>query len=443
MDHGTFRRLCRRGIPSAVILLVALVGPVSSETRGDDWPQFRGPHSDNHVTGFTAPATWPKELKKGWSAPVGDGVSSPALVGNRIYTFTRKGGDEVITCIDAVNGQVVWSDKYEAVEVTRPAAGLGGPDKFTGPRSSPAVVEGKVCSFGVGGILSCLDASSGKLAWRHDTKGKPMFFTACSPTIAEGKCIVYTGTTGFGGKGGKGGGGKGGAGKVGGGKGGAMGKGDITSYDLATGDVKWKMPGEGPGYGSPVVATIAGVKQIVVLGEANLMGVGLEDGKLLWKTPFSQGRYQTATPILDGDVVIISGSAYKIEKKDGEFTATRIWKDQAPHQYNTPVLKDGVLYGYMPAGQGTQIYAQDAKTGKVLWNDGAKGRQCGSILDAGSVLIALSDDGNLRVFKPSKEEYKEVATYKVAESGTWAMPIVSGKQIFVKDRENLTEWTIE
>jgi outer membrane protein assembly factor BamB len=430
MTRNNLHRLCRRAIPAAVVLAVALVGPWAASTRGDDWPQFRGPNGDNKVTGFTAPATWPKELKKGWSVSVGDGLASPALVGDKIYTFTRKGGDEVIACLDAGTGKEAWNDKYATEEVRGAAAGFKGPDKFTGPRSSPAVGEGKVCTFGVAGVISCLDAASGKVVWRKETKSKPIFFTAYSPIIADGKCIVYTGTEGRSGKGGKG-----------------MktaGKGDLTAYDLATGDAKWKLSGEGPGYGSPVVATIGGVKQIVVLGEANLMGVALADGKQLWKTELDQaGNYQTGTPIIDGDVVVCVGTAYKIEKKDKEFTATRLWRDQAPHNYNTPVLKDGILYGYAGMGRNTKIYAQDAKTGKAFWTDGPAGGECGSILDAGSVLIALSSDGNLIVFKGSKEDFTEVAKYKVADSGTWSIPIVAGKRIFVKDRDALTEWTIE
>jgi outer membrane protein assembly factor BamB len=427
MTRSTLRLLCRRGIPAAVVLTVALIGPWSAETRGDDWPQFRGPNGDNHVTGFTAPATWPKELKKGWSVSVGDGLASPALVGDKIYTFTRKGGDEVITCLDAATGKPVWTDKYATDAVTGFAAGMKGPDKFTGPRSSPAVGEGKVCTFGVVGVLTCVDATSGKRVWQKETKGKPGFYTSCSPTIADGKCIVYTGSDSKGGKGGKGGGGKG----------------ELTAYDLATGDAKWTHSGEGPGYGSPVVATIGGVKQVVVVGESNLMGVSLADGKQLWKTEFSTGRYQTATPVIDGDLVITAGSAFKVEKKDDKFTAKREWRDQAPHQYNTPVLKDGIVYGYAGMGRDTRIYAQDAKTGKAFWTDGARGGECGSILDAGAVLIALSSDGNLIVFKGSKEDFKEVKKYNVADSGTWAMPIVADKRIFVKDRDALTLWTIE
>src|SRR5262245_44726769 len=152
---------------------------------GQDWPQWRGPNRDNKVTGFTAPATWPKDLKKHWSVKVGLGEASPLLVGDKLYTFGRQGDEEVTLCFDAATGKEIWRDKYKAEVVKPPAAG------FPGPRSTPAAGDGKICTLGVGGVVSCLDAASGKVVWRHDTKSKPTFYTSTSPIIADGKCIVF------------------------------------------------------------------------------------------------------------------------------------------------------------------------------------------------------------------------------------------------------------
>lgn len=424
MKRNHARLVGRRVLPALAAVAVALALSSAPTTRGDDWPQFRGPHSNNKVTGFTVPDAWPKTFTQKWKVKVGEGLASPALVGDKIYTFTRVGNDEVITCLEADTGKEVWKDKYAAEAVTGPAGG------FPGPRSSPAVGEGKVCTFGVGGVVSCVDAATGTLVWRKETKGRPQFYTSQSPVIADGKCILDVGgPEARGGKGGKGGAGGG--------------KGELTAFDLATGEAKWKLDGEAPSYGSPVVANIGDVKQIVVLTSANLIGVGLANGKLLWSVPFNQGRYQTATPVISGNTVICSGTAFTIEKAGDKFTVKEAWKGQAPHQYNTPVLKDGVIYGYMGMGRTTNIYAQDAKTGKTLWDVSPSAGECGSILDAGPVLIGLSSDMNLVVFKPDKAEFKEVAKYKVADTPTWAMPILAGKRIYVKDRDSLILWTIE
>src|SRR5690349_2433478 len=125
-----------------------------------DWPQWRGPNRDAVVANFTAPATWPKELQKKWSTPVGAGVATPSLVGDKLYAFGYQNGNEVIRCLDAGTGKELWKNEYSA----RPA---GGPARdFPAARASPAVAEGKVVTLGVQGTLSCLDSEKGTVVWR-------------------------------------------------------------------------------------------------------------------------------------------------------------------------------------------------------------------------------------------------------------------------------------
>jgi outer membrane protein assembly factor BamB len=371
-----------------------------------DWPQWRGPNRDNKVAGFTAPATWPTELSQKWKATVGLGEASPALVGDRIYVFTRQGEEEVISCLDAATGKELWKDKYAAVAVT------GAAGRHPGPRSSPAVAAGKVCTLGVGGVLSCLDAATGKVVWRKDTQAWPRFFTASSPIIVDGMCITHLG---------------------------GQGNGAITAFDLASGEEKWKWAGEGPSYGSPVLATIEGTKQLVTLTERSLVGIGVADGKLLWQEPFSAGRYNTSTPIVEGPTVICSGRAFKIEKQGDSFAARELWKSESPAPFNTPVLKDGLLFGL--SGR-RNFFCMNAQTGEVLWTDSTARGECGAVLDAGAVLLALTSDSELVAFQPSNKAYAELARIKVADTPTWAYPIIAENRVFVKDRDSVTLWTL-
>jgi outer membrane protein assembly factor BamB len=390
---------------------VLLLG--ANGVRAQDWPQWRGPNRDNKVTGFKEPKAWPKELTKKWSAKVGDGDASPVLVGDKLYVFSREGKEEVIRCLDAASGEEKWKDNYDAEAVTGP--GNGHP----GPRSSPAVAEGKVCTFGVGGTVSCLDAAKGTLVWRKETKAKPRFFTSTSPIIVDGKCIVFVGSEG---------------------------KGALTAFDLAKGDEKWTWADEGAPYGSPVLMTVGNMKQLVTLTDKSLVGINPADGKLLWKTAY-KSRYNSETPIVEGQTVYVSGAgtvAYKIDKKDDAYNAEQLWKkSEAAGIYDTPVLKDGMIFGFtggmrMPGN----FFCLDAKTGDKLWADDTKRGECGEILDAGSVLVALTSNGELVAFKPSNKGYEEVAKYKVGNN-PWAYPILAGNRIFVKDKDSVTLWTIE
>jgi outer membrane protein assembly factor BamB len=400
-----------------ITAVAGLLAISASCALAQDWPQGRGANRDAKATGFTAPKTWPKELTQKWKVTVGLGDATPALVGNKLYVFARQDADEVIRCLDTANGKELWQEKYAAQAASGPAA------QHSGPRSSPAVADGKVVTIGVGGVLSCVDAVMGKLLWRKDdfSGAWPKFFTASSPIVTGGLCIAQLGGESNGG---------------------------IVAYDLATGDQKWKWTGDGTAYASPSLLTVEGTKMLVTLTAKKIVGLGVADGKLLWEAPFPvQGMsYNAATPIVEGQTVIYAGAgrgtkAVKIEKTADGFAAKELWSnpDNAV-QFNTPVLKGGQIYGL---SQKSVIFCLDAKDGKTLWTTELGGRGFGSIVDAGSVLLALTPKGELAVFEPSDKEYKKLASYKVADTETYAYPVAAGKGLFVKDKDSLTLWNVE
>jgi outer membrane protein assembly factor BamB len=405
--------------------------------QAQDWPQWRGLGRDAKVEGFKAPSTWPKELTKKWSVKVGDGVATPSLVGDKLFVYSREGGNEILRCLNAADGKEIWQSKYEVGGATGPAQG------FAGPRGTPAVADGKVVTLGVRGMVSCHEANTGKKLWsKDDYRGNyPMFFTSCSPIIVDSLAIVQLG---------------------GGDR--SDGDGAIVAYDLASGAQKWKWSEDGTAYSSPILVTVEGTKQLVTETASRVVGISIADGKLLWSASFAlQGRsYNAATPMASGQTVYYSGAsrgtfAAKIEKSGDKFTVKELWKNpETTVQYNSPVLKDGLMFGLSDRNS---LFCIHAETGKTTWTapapqpapagGGGKGKGMrmgggyGSIVDAGSVLVGLTPAGRLIVFQPTDKEYKEVANYKVAESGTYAYPVLSGNRIFVKDRDSVTLWTID
>ncbi len=176
---------------------------------------------------------------------------------------------------------------------------------------------------------------------------------------------------------------------------------------------------------------------------------GDPDGKLLWQVPFASQRraYNAATPIVDGQTVIITGAArgtkaLKIEKQGDGFAAKQLWSNpQVAVQFNTPVLKDGLLFGLTDRGS---LFCLNAESGKEAWKDTARhGRGFAAILHAGSCLLALPSTSELIAFKPSGKAYAELARIKVADTPTYAHPVVAGNRIFVRDQETVTLWTIQ
>ncbi len=400
--------------------LMAMLLLAGCQTKMADWPQWRGPDRDGKVAGFKAPEKWPAQLTEKWRVPLGPGDATPALVGDKLYILARDLQDtnnEIILCLDAGSGKTVWENKYAAEHVV-----TGPPARHPGPRSSPVVTDGKVITFGVGGILSCLDATSGQVIWRkkstNDFLGTPyQFDTGMSPLVADGKCIVHVG------------------GKT---------NGAVIAFDLGTGEPKWKWVGEAPSFSSPVVMTVQGAKQLVKLTAKRLVGISLEDGKLLWELPFEATQGNNTTPIVDGQTVIYTGQgkgmfAIKIDGSAEGYAATPVWTNTAVGaRFTTPVLKDGMLFGY-----NGHLFCADARTGATLWSDSTSRGMSAAVLDAGSEMIALGVNSELVVFEPSGKEYKELAKLKVANTETWAHPVLAGNRIFIRDHDSVSLLTTE
>ncbi len=385
---------------------------VNLNAFSQDWPQWMGANRDGKVSGFVAPGTWPAELTPQWKVVVGLGDASPVMAGGKIYSFTRQGDDEVIMCLDAATGKELWQNKYPALAITGPASSL-----HSGPRSTPAIGEGKIVTLGVGGVITCLDVKTGTLLWRNEnfTKELPVFFTALSPMISKGICVVHVG---------------------------GKDTGEIIALDLKTGKPKWECICDGPSYASLAMMTIDGKQQIVDLTATCLAGIDPVNGMMLWDFPVpAQNRfYNSASPVIDGQHVIITGQgqgtkAIKIEKQGNKYVASELWKNsELGTKWNTPVLKDGFLYGL---SDGRKLFCMNAKTGQTAWIDDKLHNDFGTIVDAGSVIIALPQTSNIVVYKPDEKAYTEVALIKVADTPTYSFPVLAGNRIFIKDKESL------
>jgi outer membrane protein assembly factor BamB len=357
-------------------------------------------------------------LKKEWKVTVGEGSATPALVGDKLYVFARQEGNEVTRCLEAATGKELWQDKYETGDAERAAA--RGPH---GPRCSPTVADGKVVTLGVRSVLSCLDVATGKKLWRKDGGAWPMFYVASSPIVVDGLCIAQLGKESDGG---------------------------VVAYDLTSGDEKWKWMGDGPAYASPVLLTVDGTKAIVAETAKNIVAISAADGKLLWETAFAPGggrmrSYNACTPVVDGQTIVYSGAgrgtkAVKIGKQADKLEAKPLWNNsETAVQFNTPVFKDGLVFGLTDRGS---LFCINAEDGKTAWSTDVGGRGYGSIVDAGSVLLALTPETQLIVLAPGNKEFKQLAKYKVGDSDTYAYPVVAGNRLYVKDRDSLTLWTI-
>lgn len=403
----------QKNLLTILFLLVIGTGYVLAQ----DWPQWQGVNRDGKVTGFTTPDVWPAELTMQWSVRVGFGDATPALSGNRLYLFTRQDNQETLLCLDAKDGKEVWKNGYVAREVTGPAA------SHPGPRSTPTVANGKVYTLGVGGVVSCFNASTGDLIWQDTTHtGEvPSFFTAMSPLVTNGLCITHLG------------------GKE---------TGKVVAFNEETGNIQWETPVNNPTYASPKLINVNGKNHMVLQAENELMGLSLENGAVLWKvsTPIMRRFYSSASPIISGDRIYHTGhgdgiKALQIKQEGKSFTADELWMNvDYWTAFNTPVLRDGFLYGLSDKGK---LFCVNTTHGESAWADTTMHKNFGAVVDAGKVMMALPSTSNLVVFKPDGKTFNELAIYKVAESPVYAHPVLSGNRIYIKDEEHLTLWTLE
>lgn len=398
------------------IFTVILMLAFSAEVNSQDWPQFRGASRDSKVTGFISPSSWPSELTQVWKINVGTGDATPVLLGDKIFLHSRQGGDEVILCLDALTGEDLWRNSYPAAATTGPSS------SHPGPRSTPAVGNGKIVTFGVSGILSCLDAVSGRIIWRKENPSNavPQFYTGMSPLIADGICIVHVGSKD---------------------------NGEVLAIDLNTGNEKWKWSGDGPAYASPSLMTIEGQKHVVVQTEKNLIALSFADGKLLWQVAASpqQRFYNCVSPYINGNRIYYTGQgtgtrAIEVTKQGDKFETKELWSNtETGAKWNTPVLVKGFLYGFTDQ---RRIYCLNASNGQTGWIDNATNSDFATIVDCGSVIIGFPSTGYLIVMKSDPNAYTEVAKYKLAETPVYAFPVIAGNMIYVKDAESLMLYKI-
>ena len=298
--------------------------------------------------------------------------------------------------------------------------------QHAGPRSSPAVADGKVVTFGVTGILTCWNAADGKQLWqKKDATTWPRFYTGSSPLMVDGMCVAQVGGDTDGG---------------------------VAAYDLATGDEKWHWTGAGPGYASPVAMTVAGTKMVVAVTAKSVQGIGLADGKGLWQTPFAASgmAYNAATPIVDGDTLYLcrpgrGTHAIKIAKQGDTFTATELWSARRrPRRSSTRrCSRTASSTASRSATPSTVSTPRPERWPGPMRPAGARPRATASVVDAGSVLLALTPGAQLYVVQPSDKAYTQVAAIKVAETPTFAYPVISGNRVFIRDQNSVALLTLE
>jgi outer membrane protein assembly factor BamB len=399
---------------------IALTAGLAAQAPSGDWPQWRGPNRDGVASAFKAPQAWPERLTQRWKVEVGLGYATPLVVGNRVYVFAREGDNEVMSALDPDTGRVLWkSAGYPVTFEMQSATRTHGP----GPKATPVFLDGRLYTVGMTGIVTAYDAATGKQLWQNRGTGAlPMFTThSFSPLIDRGLLIVHRG---------------------------GHDDGELAAFDINTGDVRWRWNGDGPGYGSPVIAEFGATRQVIAITQKLLVGVDAATGALLWERPFaSPNNTNSVTPLVHGELVIVSSNgppttAVRVGRRNNQWMTETVWEnDEVPLRMTSPVAAADMIMGLSTRNSG-HYFAVDAKTGKTLWASDGRQANNAALAVSGQHLLSLEDDGELVVMRVDRSGFEPVRRYKVADADTWTQAAYSGNRIFVKDVTSLTLWTV-
>ena len=407
----------------AVLTACLFLGSLVQVSSAQNWPQWRGPNRDGVVTGFAAPAKWPAHPNVKWKVAAGLGHASPVVAAGKVYLFTRVQDRETASCLDLESGKEVWLQNYAVEYNMHPAAVSHG----KGPKSTPVLYNDKLYTLGISGILSCFDAKTGRLRWRKEFSRQfkttsPYFGTAMSPIADRGLLIAHVG---------------------------GHDSGALTAFDAESGEVKWSWAGDGPGYASPIIVEIDGVRQVVTQTQQNIVGVSEANGELLWQIPFATAYVQNiVTPVLFKETLILSGldkgtMAIRLIRHGKKWTTEQVWRNEQVAMYmNSPVLSGHLLFGLSHKRKG-QYFCIDARTGETVWTSNGRDGENAAIVAAGEIVLALTNDAELIVMNRTAKGFEPLKKYTMADSPTWAHPVLVGKRVLIKDATTLALWSLE
>jgi outer membrane protein assembly factor BamB len=377
------------------------------------WPGFRGPLRDGIVHGVRIETDWAKAPPtKLWSRPIGPGWSSFAVVGDVLYTQEQRGDDEIVAAYRVSTGQPVWRHR-DPVRFYESNAGAG-------PRGTPTVSSGRVYSFGGTGILNALDATSGALIWSRNvatdsTTPVPDWGFSSSPLVVDDLVIIAAAAK-------------------------------LAAYEIATGTPRWFGPAGGFSYSSPQLATIGGVRQ-VLLQTNGVRSFDPITGKVLWQHEMDGGAIVQPAVTIDGDVLVNNISAMGgpltrltiAHPSGGGWTTTERWTSNGLKPYYSDyVIHKGHAYGF----DGSILSCIDLADGSRKWKGGRYGSGQLVLLPEQDLLLVVSDEGELALVSATTEAFKEISRFKAIEGKTWNHPVLVGDTVLVRNGEEMAAFKL-
>lgn len=412
--------------------------PVAFAQAADDWPRWRGPSGTGVATG-SAPTRWSDEENVSWRVAVpGRGVSTPILLGERLFLSTAvpRPSDDLVQdsfggsalepqsfelhCLDARSGATRW----------RAVACVATPHEafhksYGSYASASPVTDGErvYVSFGSQGVHA-FDLE-GTPIWSFDPGVKlamrNAFGEGLAPVLADGVLVQVADQ-----------------------ESGSF----VFALDTATGKELWRVPRDEPSaWATPLVTTFDGTLQVVTSGVRRTRSYDVSTGTLLWE---GAGAGLNAIPAVlrhAGLVLVMSG--YKEAKilalepgvgaqDGGEGTGPTVrWTSTKGCGYTaSPVLHEGLYYTVTDGGL---LSCFDAATGEAHYLEQRLPRGStlkASPIAAGESLYLATEAGEVHLL-PLGPEFAVAATNTLADQVFIASPAVTHGALYLRSLTHL------
>ncbi len=395
----------------------------SAGTASIEWPEFRGPSTNGVAPLLPIKDLTKAQIKSLWKVETPAGFGSFAVGGLKAFTIVKRDVEgspsEVLVALDVKTGKELWSAPLSIIKKYDGGgdSGTGDNKGGDGPRSTPAVNDGKVYAVDAYLGVHAFDTENGKVAWTRDllkdNAGVNIQWQNAASPVIDGDLLLMAG---------------GGAGQA------------LLGLDKKTGTVKWKAEDDKMTHATPVIADILGVHQAIFFTQKGLVAVSPQDGKVLWRGDFPYKTSTAASPVVFEDIVYCSAGygvgagAFKITKSGSGLSAAQIWRreNECFNHWSTPVAKDGYLYGmfsFKEYGKGP-VACVDIRTGKDMWKEAGFGP--GQVILSGDTVIAMSDKGEVVFIKADSAKYTELKRESLVKGKVWSYPVLAYNHLFAR-----------
>jgi outer membrane protein assembly factor BamB len=387
--------------------------PGVAETAG--WTDFRGARRDGHYTAGPIRTDW-TTLQPLWRQPAGAGYASFVVAGGRAFTIEQRGYDEVVAAYDVLTGREVWTNAWKALF----QESMGGP----GPRATPTWHDGRLYVLGATGEFRALDAATGRTLWRTDILADAgadnlQWGMAAAPLVVDNTVVVLPG--------------------------GANGQ-SVVAYDRQSGTRVWGALDDRASYSSPMLVTLAGVRQILTFTATRLIGLSPENGRLLWEFPWKTGNDVNASqPLVAGPDRVFISSGYGANAAmlqlaagaGGQLTVRELWRtNRMNNVFTSSVLHEGFIYGL----DESILTCIDASTGELKWKGGRYGY--GQVMLASGHLIVLTEQGELALVRADPTAHQEITRFPAIDGKTWNHPAMSDGILLIRNIEEMAAFDL-